>query len=254
MSKEQPRDNSEIFTSIYLENRWGDGVQIPKSGVGSLPSNARAYVEFIEKIITDYEIESVVDVGHGDWTMWRDYKFENVNYFGVDVSRGLSEQVTFQHGNPNRIFKFADGVHSTLPSSDLLICKDVLQHLPNMQIIDFLEMCKKYKYVVLSNDFVPQNFVNILRIIVKRLDLMGRIAHTRRLRNPFYRNYRYGNNYDISAGGGRGLDLQKHPFRECFSNFEVIKTFDFFNGKRGITINRVYFLSNQNHKNLVSNV
>jgi hypothetical protein len=248
MNNGDEKSISEIFTTIYLENRWGDGIQIPKSGVGSLPSNAVQYVRFIEKIITDYKIESVVDVGHGDWSMWRDYKFENVRYFGVDVSRGLSEQVSSQYGNPNRIFKFADGIHSELPSSDLLICKDVLQHLPNGQIIEFLEMCKRYRYIVLSNDIVDYSLVNIYRIIVARVDFFGRAAHIRRLKNPLYKTYRFGNNYEIEPGSGRGLDLQKKPFLGVLSNFKVICTFDYFVGNRGITINRVHFLTSINHE------
>jgi hypothetical protein len=225
-----------------LENRWGDGIRIPKSGVGSLASNAKLYVQFIEKIISDFEIESVVDVGHGDWSMWVDYKFENVRYFGVDIARELSEQVSSKYANPNRIFEYGDGVYTSLPSGDLLICKDVLQHLPNQQIIEFLQICKNYNYVVLSNDFVCFSLVNILKILVRRIDLMNRAARLRSFRNPFYKTYRIGNNYDISAGNGRGIDLAKHPFLEFMSDFETLSTFDYFVGKRGITVNRVYFL------------
>ena len=238
--------NSDIFTKIYQENRWGDGIEIPKSGVGSLPSNAEMYVKFVEKIVSDFSIESVVDVGHGDWSMWKDYKFENVNYFGIDVARGLSELVSSQYGNPNRIFKFADGVNSSLPSGDLLMCKDVLQHLPNQSVIDFLNVCKNYKYVILSNDIVCYSLINILKIILARIDPINRAVRAIRFKNPFYKTYRHGNNYDISPGSGRGLDFSKDPFRESFSNFKVISTFDYFVGKQGISVNRVYLLTSFN--------
>jgi hypothetical protein len=221
---------------------------MPKSGSGSLPSNAKVYVQFIKQIILDFEIKSVVDVGHGDWSMWRYYKFENVRYFGIDVSRGLSEKISLKYGNPNRIFKHADGVYTSLPDSDLLICKDVLQHLPNQQVIDFLQKCKKYKYIVLSNDIVCYSFINILKIIVKRMDLMNRAICFISFKNPFYKTYHIGNNYDITAGNGRGLDLEKQPFRESFSQFKIISKMDYFVGKKGITINRMYFLTTVSKK------
>lgn len=242
MSLSPKESNAHIFSKIYKNSIWGDGTLIPKSGIGSLPHNAEFYVNFVEKIISDYEIKSVVDVGHGDWKMWRDKSFENVSYYGVDVADGLSEEVTAKFGNPKRIFKQVDGVFDVLPAGDLLICKDVMQHLPNEQLLNFLEKCQNYKYIILSNDYVNFDFISVLRKIWSQINFVERIANIKNLKNPFQKTYRFGNNYNILAGSGRGIDLEKEPFNHVLSKFHIIQKLDYWLGKKTITTNRIYFL------------
>jgi hypothetical protein len=246
MSLSPKESNVNIFSNIYRNSIWGDGTLIPKSGIGSLPHYAEFYVNFVEKIISDYEIKSVVDVGHGDWKMWRDKSFENVNYYGVDVADGLSEEVTSKFGNPKRVFKQVDGVFDVLPASDLLICKDVLQHLPNEQVTNFLAICQNYKYIVLSNDYVNFNFINVLKIIRSQINFVERIVNIKNLKSPFQKTYRIGNNYDILTGRGRGIDLEKEPFKQAYYKFHVIQKLDYWVGKKSITTNRIYFLQTKN--------
>lgn len=63
-----------------------------------------------------------------------------------------------------------------MPCADLLICKDVFQHLSHENIQTFLTQCKKFKYCLITNDINP------------------------------------GNNNDIADGDWRALDLTKAPF------------------------------------------
>jgi hypothetical protein len=59
-------------------------------------------------------------------------------------------------GRPGISFRHLDIRNSPLPAGDLLLCKDVLQHWP---IADILNFCKKvlrsYKYVLLTNAIQP---------------------------------------------------------------------------------------------------
>ena len=66
----------EVFANIYKNHVWGDGSPgNPRSGTGSNPDVAKPYVEFVSNAIQSLYISSVLDVGCGDWEMWRDYKF-----------------------------------------------------------------------------------------------------------------------------------------------------------------------------------
>jgi hypothetical protein len=47
-----------------------------------------------------------------------------------------------------------------LPSADLLICKDVLQHLPNEDILLLLPQLKKFKHCLLINDVNPMSLTS----------------------------------------------------------------------------------------------
>ena len=99
-------NNQEVFTKIYKKKIWGNGTPYsPSSGDGSLPEMALPYLQFVQNSIQNNKIESVFDFGHGDWTMWRDCKFENVSYLGIDIAEGLLERVGAIYENPRRQFR-----------------------------------------------------------------------------------------------------------------------------------------------------
>ena len=58
-----------IFTKIYEKKIWGDNKNknySGSSGGGSCTSYNKKYVEILKKVISDYNITSVVDLGCGD--------------------------------------------------------------------------------------------------------------------------------------------------------------------------------------------
>lgn len=236
--------NSEVFTKIYEKCEWGDGISAPKSGIGSIPSVAAPYSQFVKSTISKYAIKTVVDFGHGDWKMWEQYKFENVSYAGFDVAQGLSAALQKQHGNERRKFQEIDASETSLQSADLLICKDVLQHLPIDQIFIFLESMKNYKYVVICNDItkmLPSDYLKNMRYLIQA---RTRLKLLLKLKNPFF-SVRIGNNQDIESGAWRTLDFERAPFRRKLTHSRIISTFTY----SGFTANRVtkkvYFLINE---------
>ena len=116
---------NEIFSQIYQKKQWGSKVTVGSdSGNGSDPDIALPYVKFVKDTIVKYKVESVIDLGHGDWEMWRDYRFENVKYTGLDVVEFLSKELSLKFGNTNRKFQTIN-IDSEYPDGDLFICKDV---------------------------------------------------------------------------------------------------------------------------------
>jgi hypothetical protein len=49
-------------------------------------------------------------------------------------------------------FELGNFVERDLPEADLVICKDVLQHLPDEKVFSFLSKLGKYKHALLTND------------------------------------------------------------------------------------------------------
>ena len=213
------------FDRIYRLKLWGKGsVKSPLSGPGSNPDNAFFYVKFIEGIVSQFAIQSVVDIGHGDWSMWRDYAFENTKYLGFDIVEGLSDRNTRIFGNANREFKKSNQGYE-FPPSDLLLCKDVLQHLSFEDIDSIILQFHKYKYVVLCNDIrLNVSSLNKFRFI---LQLRARIRAIRQLTSPFYRVKYPFNNMDIATGSYRGLDIEDSRFTARLTEFEIVKRIDF---------------------------
>jgi len=42
-------------------------------------------VDLADNTVQSLQINSVLDVGCGDWEMWPDYQFQSIKYAGIDV-------------------------------------------------------------------------------------------------------------------------------------------------------------------------
>ncbi|HEJ7902383.1 TPA: class I SAM-dependent methyltransferase [Serratia marcescens] len=138
------------FEEIYDTDAWGGG-----SGPGSFPIHTKGYVKFLEGFLRKNEIKSVVDVGCGDWQFSRFVDWNNAKYDGFDVVTSVIEKNKERFGNDKVSFHLSDGNHANLPSADLLIVKDVLQHWSDAAIIEFLPILKRYRYALITNCINP---------------------------------------------------------------------------------------------------
>lgn len=158
----------DIFDSIYKTSYWGY-----KSGPGSDPVAAKKWVEAVNRHLETDEIASVLDVGCGDFRLGSNYNLTGKMYYGVDVS---SEVMEANVNTDNVSFIVGDALKIDLPKTDLVLIKDVLQHLPNKDAISLVnKFLNTAKVVLMCNDYDSMNI-------------------------------------DIAPGGHRGLDLQKAPY------------------------------------------
>ncbi|NBO71223.1 MAG: hypothetical protein EBU66_14495 [Bacteroidetes bacterium] len=232
-----------IFTRIYEEGTWGDGsVHNPFSGTGSAPDNAVPFVRFVADTINKYGILSIFDFGHGDWSIWRDYKFENLNYVGVDVAGGLSQKNQDLFGSEKIRFLEVDENY-ILPEGELLICKEVLQHLSLNEINRILPQFSKFNYLILCNAFFDEDsFIFKMRFF---LQFRTRLSKLLNFQWPFYLPRFPKNNSSIDSGGFRGIDLESEIFSWAFSEFNLLHKFDFDTQKVKGFKQRVLFYAKQ---------
>ena len=163
------------FSYIYEKGIWGQG-----SGVGSAPDKTVEYREFLQQFMARNSIRSVVDFGCGDWQFSRYVNWTGINYVGIDVVSSVVERNQREFGGPNIEFRTFGSIEE-VPPSDLLVCKDVLQHLPNRTVKKYLAAFrKKCKFVLITNDEEP-----------------GHLQNT-----------------DIDVAGWRTLRLDREPFSE----------------------------------------
>jgi len=177
------------FDEIYSNNEWECG-----SGVGSLDVQTRGYREYLQKFMKDNKVTSVVDMGCGDWQFSRLVDWSNVSYQGFDVVSSVVAENVRNYSDSNISFSSYSGDPAELPASDLIIIKDVLQHLPNKAVLNVLPQLKRYKYALITNCINPKGICD---------------------------------NTDIELGGFRYIDLHRPPFdleaQEVFS-FEKVET------------------------------
>ena len=163
-----------VFDKIYREDLWEGG-----SGIGSFPQATIPYRMFLETFIMEKEIGAVVDFGCGDWQFSRFIPWGGVAYTGYDVAQSVIERNRARYAAGNVRFEFTPADLTELADADLLICKDVLQHLPNSQVFEFLDAVKdKYRYLLITNCTKPYGALNT----------------------------------DIEPGGFRPLDIRFPPF------------------------------------------
>ena len=184
------RDNVEnVFDTIYEKKVWGNG-----SGGGSDAHVANVYIDTVNKIFKENNIKKVLDIGCGDWQFSKFIDWSNMDYVGIDVVESVIKKNNekFSSSNIKFICENPLSENCILPSVDLILVKDVLQHLSNKNVIILLDKILKSKsnFVLVTNDFDSRNI-------------------------------------DINNGDTRPIDITKPPFNVINSE-DVLS----FNGKK----------------------
>lgn len=170
-----------VFDRIYRDRIWGTNERgVGRSGFGSTLEFTKFYRVFLQDFLAAHDIRTVVDAGCGDWEFSREIDWSGIDYLGCDIVESVIAENTRRHGAPNIHFVACDITATDLPRADLLIVKDVLQHLSNQDIERFLEQLEKYEHVLIINDVDPDTFS--------------------------------ASNQDIRTGEYRPLDLTRPPF------------------------------------------
>lgn len=158
-------DAESVFTRHYdFGDDWGknsDGEGF--SGSGSLVHFARPYMNFLQDFVKNNEIKSVVDAGCGDWTFSRHMDWRGCDYIGFDVVKSVVERNQKYFSSPSIQFVHSNFIAMELPPADLLICKDVLQHCTNDDILAFISQFKNYKHCLITNDIEPCDINTLIK-------------------------------------------------------------------------------------------
>jgi SAM-dependent methyltransferase len=184
---------AEKFGNIYRTSEWESR---SRSGPGSLPELNAVYLEKLKEVIRDHKIQSVVDIGCGDWTLYQDeFQWQDMNtrYLGVDVVPELVEKLNATYGRGNVEFRCLDVNGSELPSADLYILKDVLQHWPTDRVLEFLPQFARCRMAVVTNDI---DYSSPNESVLRKLRVLRRFK-----------------NRDTSVGGYRPIRLREAPFK-----------------------------------------
>jgi SAM-dependent methyltransferase len=169
---------TSTFNRVYTEGAWGKDVAGKgTSGTGSTLEITREYRAYVEDFMRKHSVKSVVDAGCGDWSFSSAIDWGNASYLGIDIASDVIAVVRSKHETDKIKFQVGD-ITDELPAAELLISKDVLQHLSNTRVQKFIRnnlRKGKYKWVILTND-------------------------------------RGSENRDIASGGYRAIDLAAPPF------------------------------------------
>jgi SAM-dependent methyltransferase len=183
----------ETFEEIYSGHSWGGG---SRSGPGSDPEHTVSYVRFVGRWLERHpECRRIVELGCGDWATTRLIPIgQRHSYLGFDIVPEIiaSNRENFQF--PNVRFECGDFLSNVPPGGDLLLIKDVLQHLSNRSVQEFLQkILPQFGHAIITNDIRKY----------KEQRLLGTLVFKRDLQRP---------NMDAPDGGSRPLKLDEPPF------------------------------------------
>lgn len=148
-------DVSEVFDTIYAQNYWGGEAGEYNSGPGTTNTNTSRYIEMITEFIKENTIKNIFEIGCGDFRiMSKVLKRVDVYYTGGDIVSKLIDRNNREFSNNKIKFIKINAVDDELPQAEMLIIRQVLQHLSNDQIKSILKKSAVYKYVLIT-EHVP---------------------------------------------------------------------------------------------------
>lgn len=126
----------ERFTRIYTSNAWGS--KETPCGPGSTLEACAPIIAKLPIWLDLHSVRSIVDLGCGDFHWMSQVDLGEIEYDGYDIVKE-AVQAASKHSASNIAFHHADILAMQIPKVDLVICKDVLIHLPDADVLTLLQ-------------------------------------------------------------------------------------------------------------------
>lgn len=141
-------ETEKIFTEVYESWPWYEhGFSISGSNI----EITQEYVDFIQEFMHEKNIRTVVDIGCGDWSFSRYLDWSGIEYLGIDIVKMVIDRNEKLFAGDSIHFIHGDAKEIDLPQADLMVCKDVFQHLSNEDILSLLKQTHKFKHCLITN-------------------------------------------------------------------------------------------------------
>jgi hypothetical protein len=210
-SKANPDSNREIFANVYQNKLWG--VASPEnespfySGPGSSdPQIVDPYVETVKRFFGSFPAKKkAVDLGCGDFRVGSRIIDSFDSYTACDV---VPELIHFNQEYWRHLpveFRGVDLVKDERPDGDVLIARQVLQHLSNDDINKFTQSIPRCFSYLLLTEHLPSE-------------------------RDFLANKDKESGSDIRLSSGSGVVLTKPPFSMNFRSETMLLSVPQFGG------------------------
>ena len=131
------------------------------SGDGSIPEVVEPYVSSVRTFLSQRPPSDVVEIGCGDFAVASRLIDLARTYTACDVVPELIERNRRMFVRDNLTFRAIDAVTDPLPPGDLVIVRQVFQHLRNDQIQAILRKFARYRTWIISEHVSSSSFCPI---------------------------------------------------------------------------------------------
>jgi SAM-dependent methyltransferase len=128
----------QVFSDIYARDYWRLGGE-SRSGPGSRRETTIHLRGELPRLLSRLRIRHLLDLGCGDFNWMRETELPVERYIGVDVVFEIVAENRLRHGGPGRQFLYRDLMRHPLPRAELVICRDVLIHFPDEDLVTALD-------------------------------------------------------------------------------------------------------------------
>lgn len=156
----KPWPTKDAMAQIYEKNLWGGEKSEFYSGSGSHdPEIVNPYLIVVSDFLIAFESPPVVcDLGCGDFNVGKELVKYSKNYIAIDIVPALITHNKKELQTDNLKFYALDIAKDELPSGDIAILRQVLQHLSNAEISSVVKKLYNFKYVILTEHLPEVDF------------------------------------------------------------------------------------------------
>ncbi len=152
-------NREEKFSYIYNNNMWG-GDKNFNSGSGSHnPNIINPYLKVIKEFLKKQHMPTLVDCGCGDFNVGKNFLSLSKKYYAIDIFQNIIDLNKSKFNYQNLEFLKLDIVEDNIPSGDVCIVRQILQHLSNQDIFSFINNIKnKFKFLLVTEHLPDGQF------------------------------------------------------------------------------------------------
>lgn len=135
------KDNREIFTEIYNDNKWQCDESI--SGPGSTIEETAHLRAELEQLFAELNVKTIIDAPCGDYNWFKEIKTPFDQYIGYDIVEPLIEEDNKKYKSDSVRFECKNILEEPLADADLFFCRDLFLHLATDDIFKLFRNLKK---------------------------------------------------------------------------------------------------------------
>lgn len=159
--RKKPWPTKAAMEQVYSRKLWGDNQSPFYSGEGSHdPEITGPYLKVVTSFLKSFESPPIVcDLGCGDFNVGKELISYSDQYIAVDIVEPLIKYNSENYTEENLEFQCLDIAADDLPAGDVVILRQVLQHLSNNEIQKILDKLRIYEYLILTEHLPKGEFV-----------------------------------------------------------------------------------------------
>ncbi|MCB8836481.1 bifunctional 2-polyprenyl-6-hydroxyphenol methylase/3-demethylubiquinol 3-O-methyltransferase UbiG [Aurantimonas sp. VKM B-3413] len=145
--------------NYFSYGMWPGGGKETVSGAGSTVRYTEPLRPRLQEVLRALKVRRFLDAPCGDFNWMKHLDLTGIHYVGLDIVDQVIVENIEKYARPDVEFAVSDITKDPLPESDLMLCRDVLLHLPFAAIADLFRniLENNIQNLLISNYTVQPN-------------------------------------------------------------------------------------------------